>query len=403
MRIFFSSLFCFTLAVPVFSAPPELHRYEFAQVHMGTRFRIVLYAAQKDAATRATASAFRRISHLDHTMSDYRPTSELMCLCAKSGTGPIKVSEELFYVLERSQNLARRTEGAFDVTVGPAVKLWREARRERNLPDAKLLTEAMARVGYRHMQLDAKTRTVHLLQEGMSLDLGGIAKGYAADEALRVLKSHGIERALVDAGGDVVVGKAPPGNLGWKIGVAPLGAIQLPEFQSESQSSARTIMLENASVSTSGDAEQFLEIDGKRYSHVLDPRTGVGVLGPRGVTVIASSGTLSDALATAVSVLGRREGRALIESFEDTSALYVQASEAGGSIQGFNWNFPASTSLSGNQLFCPPGAAALALSKISRIPPSELRMPLASNGRKIFVACPPEIFTSDSKYFRAIR
>ena len=362
MRIFFSSLFCLILAVPVFSAPPELHRFEFAQVHMGTRFRIVLYAAEKDTATRAAASAFRRIAHLDHTMSDYRPTSELMRLCAKSGTGPIQVSEELFYVLERSQNLARRTEGAFDVTVGPAVKLWREARRERNLPDAKLLAEAMARVGYRHMQLDAKTRTVHLLKEGMSLDLGGIAKGYAADEALRVLKSHGIERALVDAGGDVVVGKAPPGNLGWKIGIAPLGVIQHPEFQSESQSefqlepqsSARTIMLENASVSTSGDAEQFLEIDGKRYSHVLDPRTGVGVLGPRGVTVIAPSGTLSDALATAVSVLGRMEGRALIESFEDTSALYVQASEAGGPIQVFNWNFPASTSLSGDQLFCPP-------------------------------------------------
>ncbi len=353
MQIFFSSLFFLILAGPVFSAPPELHRYEFAQVHMGTRFRIVLYAAQKNMATRAAASAFRRIAHLDHTMSDYRPTSELMRLCAKSGTGPIQVSEELFYVLERSQELAKRTEGAFDVTVGPAVKLWREARRERNLPDAKLLAEAMARVGYRHMQLDAKTRTVHLLKEGMALDLGGIAKGYAADEALQVIRRHGIERALVDAGGDVVVGKAPPGKAGWKIGIAPLGVIQHPgfqsefqsgsqsEFQSESQSSARTIMLENASVSTSGDAEQFLEIDGKRYSHVLDPRTGVGMLGPRGVTVIAPTGTFSDALATAVSVLGRREGRALIESFEDTSALYVQSSEAGGPIQMFNWNFPA--------------------------------------------------------------
>src|SRR5207245_2116736 len=148
-------------------------------------------------------------------MSDYQATSELMQLCAKAGGDPAPVSEELFFVLSKAQEVSKLSDGAFDVTVGPVVKLWRRARRTQKLPDPDQLAKALELVGYEKMHLDSKKRTVKLDKAGMQLDLGGIAKGYAGDEAQAVLKKHGITRALVAAGGDIVVSGAPPDTDGW--------------------------------------------------------------------------------------------------------------------------------------------------------------------------------------------
>src|SRR5215469_2833893 len=180
---------------------PALKRFEYAEPHMGTRFGLVLYAPDEATARKARQAAFARIASLDASMSDYRQESELMRLCAKAGGPPVRVSDDLFFVLRRAEEVSRRSGGAFDVTVGPVVRLWRRARRTERLPDPDDLRQALAVVGYEKMRLDPQAQTVQLLKPGMLLDLGGIAKGYAADEALAALKRHGVTRALVAAGG----------------------------------------------------------------------------------------------------------------------------------------------------------------------------------------------------------
>lgn len=300
---------------------PKLERFAFTEPHMGTRFQIILYAPDEASAQRAAKAAFERIAALDGIMSDYRPTSELMQLCAKAGGEPVRVSDDLFHVLSRSQDLARRSDGAFDVTVGPIVRLWRQARKSRQLPDPKELAAARALVGHDKMRLDDKAKTVQLLKPGMQLDLGGIAKGYAGDAALLVLKKHGIERALVAAGGDIVVSGPPPGAEGWKVAIAPL--------EGPDKGPVRSLLLRDAAVSTAGDAEQFVEIGGKRYSHIVDPRTGVGLIGRSSTTVLARDGLTSDGLDTAISVLGPEKGLPLVEATEGASAYMVRKTDKG--------------------------------------------------------------------------
>ncbi len=172
-------------------ADSPLSRFSFGEPHMGTWFKITLYAADKQTAQHAAAKAFERIAELDRMLTDYNSESELMRLCQKSGGPPVRVSHELFFVLKRAQEVTERSGGAFDVTVGPIVRLWRRARRTGRLPDPQQVADARALVGYQRMRLDERAQTVQLLKSGMRLDLGGIAKGYAADEALLALKAPG--------------------------------------------------------------------------------------------------------------------------------------------------------------------------------------------------------------------
>jgi FAD:protein FMN transferase len=299
----------------------KLARYTFKELHMGTQFRIVLYAPAEGMAKRASQAAFERVKQLDLIMSDYRPASELMRLCRQAGGEPVPVSDELFFVLSRAQEVSKKSDGAFDVTVGPIVRLWRRARRAHQLPDAEELAKARALVGYQNIRLDAKTRAVQLLKPGMQLDLGGIAKGYSADEALAVLKKHGITRALVAAGGDIAVGDRPPDAEGWKIGIAQL--------EDPDRTPSRYLILRNAAVSTSGDAEQYVEIGGKRYSHIVDPKTGLGLVGRQSVTVVARKGIDSDSLTKVVCVLGPKRGLPILENMPDIAALVVQQTDKG--------------------------------------------------------------------------
>ena len=300
---------------------PPLIRFELTEPHMGTQFRIVLYAPDADSGRAAARTAFDRIGQLDAMLSDYRDDSELMSLCRQAGGPPVRVSDELFYVLRQSRELSERSDGAFDVTAGPVIRLWRRARRVKQMPDPSRLAQALTLVGSDKLQLDEQTRSVQLLKPGMVLDLGGIAKGYAVDEALEQLKEHGISRALVAGSGDIRVGDPPPGEPGWTIGIGPL--------ESGEKSPSRFLLLSHAAVSTSGDAEQFVELGGKRYSHIVDPRTGLGVVGRSSVMVVAPMGITADGLATAVSVLGPERGLKLVESTEDTAALIMRATEDG--------------------------------------------------------------------------
>jgi thiamine biosynthesis lipoprotein len=308
-----------TLAAP----PTELGRYEFEHVQMGVLFKLTLYAPDDATANKAAQAAYARIKELNRIMSDYDPDSELMRLCRSSGPGkPVKVSRELFDVLSQSLEISRQSCGAFDVTVGPYVDLWRKARRRKQLPDPAALKAAAERVGYQHVRLDAAAGTVELLKPNMLLDLGGIAKGYAAGEALAVLRRHGVTRALVAGSGDIVAGDPPPGKPAWRIAVAPLTSAGEKRVDA---AAGRFLLLKNAAVATSGDVFQHLEIDGVRYSHIVNPQTGLGLTQPSSVTVVAPNGTTADSLASAVSVLGPECGLRLIDCTPGTTALIVQS------------------------------------------------------------------------------
>jgi len=281
----------------------SLQRHEFRARHMGVEWKIALYAPRKAAANDAAKAAFDRIAQLNAILSDYEPESELMRLCRNSRPGkPVQVSRELCEVLSRSQKVAKETKGAFDVTVGHVTRLWRNARRRKRFPKPADIRAALKKTGYRFVQLDPKNRTVELQKPGMRLDLGGIAKGYAADEALKVLRKHGITRAMIDGGGDIVVGDPPPGKTGWTIAVASL------RNGKPDSKKTRLLTLKNAAVATSGDAFQFIEFNGKRYSHIVNPATGIGLTSRSSVTVIAPTGWQADAYASAVSVLGPVRG-----------------------------------------------------------------------------------------------
>jgi FAD:protein FMN transferase len=284
----------------------ELRLFESVEPAMGTLFQIKLYATGETVAAEAFRAAFDRVRELDSALSDYKPDSELNRIARTAVQHPLPVSDDLFRVLAASQKLAEETNGAFDVTLGPVIRLWREARRTGRPPDPAALREAAARCGYRKLRLDTANRTASLAMAGMQLDLGGIAKGYAADAALAVLKGLGITRALVAASGDLAFGDPPPGRRGWKIGV-----------QSE------TLELSNTAVSTSGDQEQGLDANGRRYSHIIDPVSRAGLTDRITVTIVAPRGVQADSLATAVSVLGASRGLEFVEGQDGIAALIV--------------------------------------------------------------------------------
>jgi thiamine biosynthesis lipoprotein len=306
------------LTEPCWADPPagELKRFEFHRTLMGVPFVAAFYAPDQASANKAIEAAWGRIEHLNSLMSDYDSNSELMRLCRDSRPdNPIRVSPELFRVLCKSVEVSERSDGAFDISVGPLVKLWRRARRQKEFPDPLLLQEARALVGWRNIRLHCENGSVELLKPGMKLDLGGIAVGDAADEAIRVLKQHGITRALIDGSGDIVVSDPPPHATGWRIGIASL---REPEAEP-----THFATLSNCSISTSGDAYQFVELGGQRYSHIVDPKTGLGLTERCSVTVIAPDGITADALATAVSVLGPERGLKLIDSQPCAAAVFA--------------------------------------------------------------------------------
>jgi thiamine biosynthesis lipoprotein len=299
----------------------SLARHEFSQPHMGTTFRVVLYASSGEQAARAAQAAFARVAALDAVLSDYKPESELSALGRRAGGPPVVVGQDLWRVLWAAQEWARRSGGAFDVTVGPVVQLWRRARRIGARPAEAALASARGRVGHDKLQLDVAARTARLVEAGMRLDVGGIAKGFAADEAQAVLRTHGISRALVAAGGDVVVSGPPPDRAGWSVEIALAAPLHDP--------AALPLELRDTAVSTSGDAEQFVTLDGVRYSHIVDPRTGMALTGRSGVAVISRAGADSDALATAVSVLGPERGLELVDATPGAAAWIAREGPAG--------------------------------------------------------------------------
>ncbi len=291
----------------------DLCRHEYTQIIMGVEARIVLYSENERTANRAAQAAFGRMNDLDAVLSDYRMESELMRVCQASGGPPIRVSDDLFRILVQADEIATLSNGAFDPSVGPIVHLWREARRTGERPSKATTAEAMCRVGWSKVSLDARHRTVQLAVPNMQLDLGGIGKGFAVDEAIAVLVEAGVTRCLVDLGGDIAASDPPPGKSAWTVAVT----------SDPRRTDLTRIPLGRMGIATSADTEQFVQIGPERFSHIIDPRTGLPLTSRIAVTVIARNAATADALASAISVLGPDDGLTLLEFFPHSSARIV--------------------------------------------------------------------------------
>jgi len=309
----------------------KLERFEYEQPQMGVPFRMVLYAPDEAAARNAAEAAFARIAELNSLLSDYETDSELSVLSRSSeqGSPETRVSSDLWRILEASQAMARETDGVFDITLGPCVALWRKARREKQMPDPARLEAAREKVGYENLVLNPKNQSAKLLRFGMRLDLGAIAKGYAADEALKTLRARGINRALVAASGDIAAGDPPPCKKGWTIEIIGYDRPGGPP-------SGRAI-LANGGVATSGDLFQRVEINGVRYSHILDAATCLGMTNHALATVIAQNCFTADRLATACAVL---EGEAALKlAARHGAAARIVAMKGEAPAATSNWRF----------------------------------------------------------------
>jgi thiamine biosynthesis lipoprotein len=307
---------------------------------MGTLVRISVYASGDAQAREAFRAGFDRIRDLDRVLSDYRPDSELNAIARTAVGQPVPIGDDLFTVLRASQELAEATGGAFDITQGPVIRLWREARKTARVPDPSALQEAARRSGFRKLHLDSHGRTVMLDFAGMALDVGAIGKGYAASEALAALHATGVRSALVAVSGDLAFSDAPPGQRGWRIALDILADDDAAATADPAASIPRVLELTNRAVSTSSSREQHLDAGGRRYSHIIDPSSSTGLVDDIAVTVVARHGLDADGLDTAISVLGAERGLALVESHPDAAALVVHRTNGRSALRAssrFRW------------------------------------------------------------------
>ncbi len=276
-------------------------KFTFERDLMGTRFTIVCYADDADAVAKAAKSAYEIAEKINQVASDYLPESELSLLSSQPTGKPVELSPQLFELLDHSLRIAKLTDGAFDPSLAPLSRLWRESRKSGKLPDSEKLKAARESVGWQHVVLDPDQRSITMTRGNMAFDLGGVAKGYAADLMIESFFSSGFRQVMIVAGGDVRLGDPPPDRKGWNVAVKTFDLQQRDEI----------LTLANAAVSTSGDLYQSVEIDGVSYSHILDPKTGLGLTQRIAATVIADQGKLSDPLATAACVMGETSAETL--------------------------------------------------------------------------------------------
>jgi len=282
---------------------------------MGTYMIITVYAPDEAAGRSAIAAAFQRVEEVEAATSHYREQSDLSKLNRSAGGPPLAVSPHLFAVLRRSIGVSQETDGAFDVTVGPLVALWKRTWKKGTPPSDAEAAAARLCVDYRAVRLVPDGGRVQLLKPGTQLDLGGIGKGYASDQAIAALRERGISAALVALAGDIFAFGSPPEKDGWLVGIRdPIHPGKI---------FPNPLRLKNLAVSTSGDYEQFGEVGGHRVSHILDPRTGKPVVGMTSVTVIAPDATAADAYATGLSVLGADAAMAFAQKHPGIEVMVV--------------------------------------------------------------------------------
>ncbi|MDB5229414.1 MAG: FAD:protein transferase [Chitinophagaceae bacterium] len=301
----------------------QTRRFSFSQQKMGSPLSIIFYDNDSMHAVNAAGDCFKLVDSFVNIFSDYIDTSELNLLCTTAGKNIYaNVSPALYDILVESQRAYKLSQNVFDISIAPLSRLWRKSRRENYFPSDSSIRHMQSLVGFKNIIIDTILRKVKLLTPGMQLDLGGIAQGYIAGKLIERLYDWSISKALVDVSGDIAMSGSPPGKNGWSIG------INLPGKPDALQK--EKLILHDCTASTSGDAYQYIEHNGKRYSHIIDPRTGYGVTSQKNVTVISSNSTTADWLATACSILGVRQSKKLARKM-DAEVLIAQ--EKNGQIK----------------------------------------------------------------------
>lgn len=289
---------------------PEPERTEYV---LGTICTINLFNHGTDAIYN---EAFDRLKKLESILSANRDDTNLAAINAAAGINPVKAEPETLTILRDALTYSEKTGGMFDPSIGPLVKSWNIGTDYAAIPKPAVLHSAMSLVNYHDIIIDEKNGTVFLARKGMKLDLGAIAKGYAADDIARLLKSHNIKKAIIDLGGNIyAMGEKEPGK-NWNIGIR--------DPETERGEPILSISVNNTSVVTSGIYERFFEVDGKKYHHILDPRTGYPVENELlSVTIVATSSMDADALSTSTFLLGTDKGMALIEKTKNVDAIFI--------------------------------------------------------------------------------
>jgi thiamine biosynthesis lipoprotein len=291
------------------SPGPDAQRFQYTEIHMGVPVRITVSYSNQALVERAVKAGYKAIADLEQITSDYRPTSELMQLCAKPHGHPYAVSPRLYTILRKALDVAAVSKGAFDPTVGPYVQLWRETRKSGKLPSPKDLSSARDSVGFQHVILGDNDSTVTLKRPRMRLDLGGIAKGSGIDAISQGIRQFGIRSYLIEAGGDMFANGVKSNGEAWKV---QLG---------------RQVVDLMGALSISGDASQYITIGKRRYSHIIDPRTGLGMESPRHVAVRCSRSEDADCIATAACVLGPKAAGVLNGLYQRCQIEFLDRSD----------------------------------------------------------------------------
>ena len=291
----------------------ELKRYEASHTSMGTEFTVVAYGQDVRLLAETVEEVFQEIDSIDQQMSNYKPESELSLINREAASRAVRVEPSLFALIQKSLQYSEDTGGAFDITVGPLMKTWGFFRGEGRVPSPQELHAVLAHVGYQHVKLDPANHTIHFDVPGIELDLGGIAKGYAVDRAVSILRENGVTAALVSSGmSSIYALGAPPDEEGWKI-------ILRDPF--DSTVPADVVYLKNFSVSTSGNYNKFFKLGGKTYSHIMDPHTGMPVEDMLSTTVFVANAADSDALSK-LYVLGAEGSRRYLATHPNLQALF---------------------------------------------------------------------------------
>jgi thiamine biosynthesis lipoprotein len=275
---------------------------------MGSAFNLIIVSADSNKANHLARKSYELVDSLNHIFSNYDSSSELSKINASAGLLPYKMSRAMLDLVQKSQYAYIQSKGAYDISIGPLSSLWRNARKAKLFPEASTVLATKKLVGLNQVKINKRLGTIFLPNADMHLDFGGIAKGYIAQWVINFLKANGIQQALVDAGGDIVMSGAPLNQQGWLIGV------NLPE--TTDQLLNKKLQLSNCSVATSGDVYQFIEYKGVKYSHIINPLTGYGVTNLRNVTIVAKTGATADWLATACSILPIKEAKQLAISHQ---------------------------------------------------------------------------------------
>lgn len=299
------------LVLTAFPASAEWFSRE--EAIMGTAVRVELWQEDATAARADMATVMDEMHRIDELMSPYKPASELSLINREAAKKPLPISLEMYNLIARSLEFSKLSGGAFDITFASVGYLY-DYRRHLKPTDAQI-AKALPGINYRHLLLDPAGHTIHFTRPGMRIDLGGIAKGYAVDNCIAILKKRGVTNAIVTAGGDSrLLGdrRGRPWNVGIRDPRKP-GAV------------VAVLPLENTAISTSGDYERFFKENGVRYHHIIDPRTGKSAIGVRSVTVIAPEGVITEGLTKSVFVHGPKEGMALIESYPGAEAIIIDA------------------------------------------------------------------------------